>query len=170
MLSREEIVAVAVRLFAIFLAVQAIRLATQAISADSGVPISEFAVGIVLTVIFPFAAAVLLWLFPLSIASTLLPINKNKESLFSNSNTNSILEAGCILIGLWFLASALTDTFYWVVILIVSIRGDYGIEDLRTVDIANIIATGVQIFVSLSLILGYRRILSAINSLRFKGI
>lgn len=168
MLSREDIVAVAVRLFAVFLAVQAIRLIAQAISADSGVTSGDFALGILITVIFPFMAAVLLWLFPLSIASTLLPIDKNKASLSINSNP--ILETGCILIGLWLFASALTDTFYWVVILIVTIRSDFEFSDIPTEDIANMIATGVQIFVALYLLLGYRSILNALNSLRSKGI
>ncbi|WP_339414559.1 hypothetical protein [Pseudomonas sp. EA_35y_Pfl2_R5] len=168
MLSREEVVAVAVRLFAVFLTVQAIRLSVQAISADPGVPSGDLALGIMLTVIFPLAAAVLLWLFPLSIASTLLPINKGKAP--QSNNYQSILETGCILIGLWLLASALTDMFYWVVILIVAARSDIGFAVILTEDIANMIATGVQVFIALYLLLGYRSILNALNSLRSKGV
>ena len=168
MLSREEVVAVAVRLFAVLLTVQAIRLSLQAISAGPGVPSGDLALGIMLTVIFPLAAAILLWLFPLSIASTLLPINKGKTP--PSNNSQSILETGCILIGLWLFASALTDTFYWVVILIVAARSDTGFAVILTEDIANMIATGGQVFVALYLLLGYRSILNALSSLRSKGV
>lgn len=80
------------------------------------------------------------------------------------------LDVGCTLIGLWLLASALADAGYWTIILMAAAHSDWADGALATEDIANIIATVVQILVALWLLLGYRQILKVLHGLRSHGV
>ena len=71
---KEQIVGIAVRLFAVFLAIYALRYASGLIPylADSS-SYKISATFLFLIVLFPILAAILLWIFPLTIAAKLIP-------------------------------------------------------------------------------------------------
>lgn len=168
-MSREDVVVVAIRLFAIFLAVTALRFAVQAVGAPFDIPIGDLILGVALTVAVPLVAASLLWFFPVSIAAKLLPVMESPGTPIV-ANGAAALDVGCTLIGLWLLASALADAGYWTVILIAAAHNDWADGALATEDVANIIATVVQVFMALGLLLGYRQILKALHGLRSYGV
>lgn len=106
-MSREDILTVALRLFAIWLGMVAIQQVigaygwTGAGSDWAGERGWLIAVGLV-----PALVAVLLWYFPLTVASKLLPrLREPREALSANADV--LLDTGMILIGLWWLVSAL---------------------------------------------------------------
>lgn len=168
-MSREDIVVVAIRLFAIFLLITALRFAAQAIGAPFDIPIGDLIWGIALTAAVPLVAAVLLWFFPSSIATKLLPVMESPGTPIS-ANGATALDVGCTLIGLWLLASALADAGYWTIILMAAAHNDWADGALATEDIANIIATLLQVLVALWLLLGYRQILKVLHELRSHGV
>lgn len=72
-MSREDILTVALRLFAIYLVIGALQLVGQASATDINLPTGSLIVAIILSIIFPLLIAALLWLLPLRIAAILLP-------------------------------------------------------------------------------------------------
>jgi len=164
-MSREDILTVALRLFAIYLLIGALQLVGQAFATDINLPTSSLIVAITLSVIFPLIVAVMLWCFPLRIAAKLLPVMSERPTTLS-TNTVPALEIGCILIGLWLLASSLSDTTYWVVTLIAALNNEWGLQIIPTQDLANMTATLMQLMLSVWLLLGYRGVLKFIQRLR----
>lgn len=168
-MSREDILAVALRLFAIYLVIGALQLVGQAFATNINISIGSLVLAITLSVVLPLVIAALLWLFPLAIAAKLLPV-KDKQHTSISVNTIPVLEVGCILIGLWLLASSISDLTYWVVTLIAAINNEWGLKILPIDDLASMTATVMQIVLSLWLLLGYRGVLKFIQHLRSREI
>jgi len=164
-MSREDILTVALRLFAIYLVIGALQLVGQASATDINLPTSSLIAAITLSIIFPLLIAALLWLLPLHIAAILLP-GVNERSTALSTNTVPALEIGCILIGLWLLASSLSDTTYWIATLIAALNNEWGLQVIPMQDLASMAATLVQLALSAWLLLGYRGILKVIRRLR----
>jgi Kef-type K+ transport system membrane component KefB len=120
--SREDYVAIAARLFAIFLGFKAlvqIPLVAQALSQDHSVAL-PWLFGLVLAMALLICA--FLWFFPLTVARKLLPVMKEPRS--DQAMSASIgLSLGLTLIGVWFLAQGVIDSVYWLA-LIVRIKQD----------------------------------------------
>jgi len=164
-MSREDILTVALRLFAIYLVIGALQLVGQASATDINLPTSSLIAAIILSIIFPLLIAALLWLLPLHIAAILLP-GANERPTALSTNTVPALEIGCILIGLWLLASSLSDTTYWIVTLIAALNNEWGLQVIPMQDLASMAATLVQLVLSAWLLLGYSGILRVIRRLR----
>ena len=110
---KEQIVGIAVRLFAVFLAIYVLRYASGLIPylADSS-SYKISATFLFLIVLFPILAAILLWIFPLTIAAKLIPNIKAKEPTKSLDSGEIELVAFSVL-GLWVLTTAIPDIFHW---------------------------------------------------------
>lgn len=168
-MSREDILTVALRLFAIYLVIGALQLMGQASATDIDIPTGSLIVAIILSIIFPLLIAALLWLLPLRIAAILLPgINQQHTTL--SSGTAPALEIGCILIGLWLLASSLSDSTYWVITLIAALNNEWGLQIIPISDLASMAATLMQLVLSAWLLLGYRGILKFVRRMRSREI
>jgi hypothetical protein len=164
-MSREDILTVALRLFAIYLVIGALQLVGQASATDINLPTSSLIAAITLSIIFPLLIAALLWLLPLHIAAILLP-GVNERSTALSTNTVPALEIGCILIGLWLLASSLSDTTYWIATLIAALNNEWGLQVIPMQDLASMAATLMQLALAAWLLLGYSGILRVIRRLR----
>jgi hypothetical protein len=168
-MSREDILTVALRLFAIYLVIGALQLVGQASATDINLPTGSLIVAIILSIIFPLLIAALLWLLPLRIAAILLPgINQQHTAL--STGTVPALEIGCILIGLWLLASSLSDSTYWVITLIAALNNEWGLQIIPMQDLASMAATLMQLGLSAWLLLGYRGILKFVRRLRSREV
>ena len=168
-MSREDILTVALRLFAIYLVIGALQLVGQASATDINLPAGSLIVAIILSIIFPLLIAALLWLLPLRIAAILLPgINQQHTAL--STGTVPALEIGCILIGLWLLASSLSDSTYWVITLIAALNNEWGLQIIPMQDLASMAAALMQLGLSAWLLLGYRGILKFVRRLRSREV
>lgn len=168
-MSREDILTVALRLFAIYLVIGALQLVGQASATDINLPTGSLIAVITLSIIFPLLIAALLWLLPLHIAAILLPSIDPRPTALS-TQTVPALEIGCILIGLWLLASSLSDTTYWVVTLIAALNNEWGLRIIPMQDLASMAATLLQLGLSVWLLLGYRGILRFVRCMRSREI
>jgi hypothetical protein len=166
-MSREDIVAVAVRLFAVFLAVTAVRFAYYALTAPD-LRTDGLAVALLFTAIFPLVAATFLWVFPLSLSHKLLPAMRTPTTPLT-FESQPLMEVGCTILGLWLLAVAFSDALYWSTYLYASSRQG-AFHTPSPDDMGAIIATLGELVIGLWVLFGYRGIVGAIRRFRTTGV
>lgn len=152
-MSREDVVAVAVRLFSIFLVLGALRqlpgtIALFSLDMDRGL--------VALTLLLLLLGAlvgVLLWFFPLSVARRLLPVMREPRSEQS-MDARVALTVGLTLIGVWVLAYALVDVAYWLTLFVRTRHPGAVYFEWSHEQVANVVATLVELLVAIWLIFG----------------
>jgi len=115
--SREDYVAIAARLFAVYIgfkAVVQIPIIVQTLSHDQGV---AWAWLFALFLLVSLAICAVLWFFPLTIARNLLPVMTEPRSEQAISASIG-LSLGLTLIGVWILAQGAIDSAYWLTLLV----------------------------------------------------
>lgn len=165
-MSREDIVAIAVRLFAIFLAIYVLRTLSGFVQFTSEMTFDAKAIIASVAMVGAMAGAVvLLWFFPLSVARKLLPVMKEPRSE-SNAGVDTLFALGLILMGLWLLANAIIDGFYWASLLLAMRAAGMMHLELVPEQKAAIFTTVVEMVVAVFLILGSTGIRNTIYRLR----
>ena len=152
-MSREDFVAVASRLFALyllFLNIRSIPAALQMLSQPEGAGWATV-YALLLAGLFLFTA--FLWFFPLTIARKLLPVMREPRS-DTALDSSAALSIGITLIGLWFLADAISSASFWLTLLVRTTQVDTTNFEWTPEQISKMVSTGVQLVVSLFLLLG----------------
>ena len=167
-MSREDIVAIASRLFAVFLVVTTVRLTAPLIQP------SEFFSSTGQLLLFLFAlilpalvVAALLWFFPLSVARKLLPVMREPRTAVSPT-FQTALELGLTLIGFWVLATAISDSIYWIVLFLHIYNSAVPVE-IDVSQKASLVATGAQLLLGFWLVLGSSGLANLVTRLRYSG-
>ncbi len=152
-MSREDLIAVAARIFAVFLLVTVARSFPSAIALlDQGEPRpSLILVGLVLA--SSAAVCAVLWFFPLTIARKLLPAMSEPRSETSMSGSVA-LSVGLILLGVWVLAYALPDAIYWATLFVLTRQADAAYFEWGQEQIASIATTVAELALAVWLIFG----------------
>ncbi len=158
-MSREDIVAVASRLFAVCLLVSCIRFAAGAISTDEPYAL------LVISCVPLLAIAAVLWFFPLTVARRLLPVMKESRPCVDPASRTA-LELGLTLIGFWILSRALIDLLYWIVLIAQMHRAQVPLE-LTMDQVANAVATVAEIALGFWLLLGSRGVINLFHRIRY---
>jgi hypothetical protein len=161
-MSREDFVAIAVRLFAIYLLLGVIKHVFGVFSQNQGVTgVIPFA----LVLIVGLFICALLWYFPLIVARKLLPVMREpcSEQALDSSLAMSV---GLTLIGVWIMGDGLMRAGYWLS-LFVLIHGDTMYFKWSHQQIASMIATVVQIAIAAWLIFGSSGIKRLIDRYRY---
>lgn len=166
-MSREDIIAVASRLFAFFLLVVAVRSGSL-VFAVSNIDTGSLALTIVAGVIVPLAVAGLLWFFPLGVARKLLPVMRTEGATLSTDRAG-LMEVGCTVLGLWLLASGLSQGLP-LGLYLVAIEAQGYRELLSSGHIAPIGEALIEVIIALWLLLGYEGVIGAIRRFRMAGI
>ncbi len=166
---KEQIVGLAVRLFAIFLLIYTVRYLSDYIHVLMG---ESYFKGnttplIILTLI-PFIIVVLLWFFPLKVATRLIPKIENTEPAVQLGN-NEIEHIALSLLGVWVLASAIPDIFYWTTFAYMIKSSGMVLGVLRPENVGNIVATISEIIIGIWLIVGSKGIVGIVRRLRYAG-
>ncbi len=165
-MSREDWIAIASRLFAVFLLVMVARSFPSAIaliSQDEPKP-SMALVAMVLGA--SLLACAVLWFFPLTIARKLLPVMKEPRS-DSPMGESVALSVGLTLIGIWVLASALPNAVYWGSIYLTLQQFDEGAFQWGPEQISGIATTIAELILSVWLIFGSTGIRRLIERFRY---
>jgi hypothetical protein len=152
-MSREDVIAVAVRIFAIFLLVSVVRTLPGAIALIDQVEPKPSLALVALVSVLGLALCAWLWFFPLTVARKLLPAMREPRSETAMDGSVA-LTVGLTLLGIWVLSHALPDAIYWVTLFLLSRRIDAGHIDWQNDQIANILATAGQLALALWLIFG----------------
>lgn len=164
-MQKEQIVGLAVRLFAIFLVVYTLRHVSGLLPyAGESSPNNVSFLFIGLFTICPLLAAALLWFFPLTVAAKLLPPAATSTPPPTAALENKGAEDVAwyfSLMGLWVLTTAIPDIFYWVTI-------TYHIEDaaFSSQNKGNMAATLSQLILGFWLLFGSRGWVGIIRRIR----
>lgn len=123
-------------------------------------------IALVYMLVFLIIACVL-WFFPLTIASVILPTDDNNLSKL-NIDNNSFLEIGIILIGVYYLFYAASDAFYWLFLVLVAnhLAQDQANFPLSADQWAGIVVTIFEFFFALYLVFKTKGIANLILRLR----
>jgi hypothetical protein len=168
-MSREDLIAVAVRLFAVFLVILSVRQIPGVVAAvQPGSDFADAAVAMIVMLCVPIALAALLWFFPLSVAAKLLPRDRESRPRLS-SDAELLLDTGLFLLGLWLLALGLSDAFYWTAHILMSNAGGVGFGSFSPEMRASVYGTVFEIAVALWILLKGPGIVGAIRRLREAG-
>lgn len=166
-----QVVAVFLRLLAVVWFLYTLNHAHWAfayLGGSPGLPINMPAVWI--TAIAQLCACAVLWFFPVSIASKLLP----SYSLSAEPGNPNRLEEwqtlGVICIGLWGLSRAIPAATYWVTLMNLSFSGDAAVSELSSDQKAGMVATGVEILIGAWLLLGAKGIAALLFRMRTAGV
>lgn len=168
-MNKEQVVGIAVRLFAIFLGLYTLWQVSSLLPLISNPPPNNFS----LTFIFLMAApliltAMLLWRFPLIVAAKIIPDVRMK-------NPATPLDAGSIgvvafsVMGLWVLATAVPDIVYWFIFIYRTKSVDIGDPTLSPANIAGLVSTIVELVIGFWLLFGSKGILGLIRLARYAG-
>ncbi len=165
---KTEFVAIGVRLFAIALAIYSIKNFPgmyMYFDSQNDQSAANLYAGLF---VFMLLLAALLWHFPLSVASKIIPETGNNETTVSWSEKD-LLTVGLILIGVYLFYYVISDAIYWLYVL--NIAQSYtGMEiELNSDQKARIYSTAVEFILSLSLIIGAKGISNAVWYLRHAG-
>lgn len=152
-MSREDVIAIAVRLFAIFLLITVVRSFPSAIAliGQEGPKPSLVLVGLVS--VCSLALCAFLWFFPLTVARKLLPTMREPRSETAMSGSVA-LSVGLTLLGVWVLAYALPDAIYWTTLLLLSRQVDGEYFDWGNEQIAHMVTTLAELVFAVWLIFG----------------
>lgn len=172
-MSREDWIAIASRLFALYLAVTLLRSVPPAVAflQQVGLEQAGWTDSYIPTAVVLLSGAVLcvlLWVFPLTIGRRLLPVMKEPRSE-SRLCPSTTLSLGLTLVGIWMLATAIPDTVYWAAFVYAkqNIMGDH--YPLEPDQLAAIWATAAEWTLALCLIFGSTGIRRLIEHWRFAG-
>lgn len=169
MLSREDVVAITTRLFAVFLVIYTLRTSgaiLQLLPQEGagphlvGAALANAAIGV--------TTAALLWFFPLTIARKLLPVLHEPRPPLSASGQD-IEDTAIFVLGLWVLAGAIPDAAYWGLFLQQVNQPGFAELTLPPEQFAAIVTTGVELVLGLWLVFGARGLIGAIRRLRAAG-
>lgn len=146
-------VAIGVRLFSIFLLLGALRqlpgtVALFALDVDKSLVVLGMAM-----LLLGALVAVLLWFFPLTVARRLLPVMREPRSEQA-MDASVALTVGLTLIGIWLMATALADATYWFTLFLRTRQAGAGYYEWSHEQVANVIATGVQVLIAAWLVFG----------------
>lgn len=165
-MNREDIVAVLVRLFAVYMLFVVIRTVPALAGApvDSGGASATFAIAASLVATGLFTA--LLWFFPLTIARKLLPAATESPAGVALDARTTWSLAICAL-GLWVLTGALTDAFYWVVFFIRNREVGLELAQFSPGEQAGMAATLVELVLGVVLTFGSSGLQALLFRLRY---
>lgn len=168
-MTRHELLVVTIRLFAIALVLYTIRGFPTSLDALSVGPETPVTSTLVVTVhLALLLVAVALWKFPAGVAALILPTSGAGTPGISWSQ-ESVVETASIVIGLFYLAYAVSDLIYWFSFCVAWSKLEPGTFHLDASQWAGIITTIFEVVIALYLILGSRGVARLVRITRYGG-
>lgn len=166
---KEQVVGIAVRLFAIFLGLYTLWQVSSLLPLISSQPSNNFSLTFILLMAAPLIiAAILLWRFPLVVAARIIPDVRTKKPV-TPLDAGSIGAVAFSVMGLWVLATAVPDIVYWITFIYRTKSADIGNPTLSPANIAGLVSTIVELVIGFWLLFGSRGILGLIKLARYAG-
>jgi hypothetical protein len=164
-----QIVAIAVRLFAITLIFGALRYVARwgpYVGDEEGRFLWVF--GISLTA-FTLIIALLLWKFPNAVARRIVPRFADDGSAHSWT-VDELYGCGFVLLGVYFLFYSVSDGIFWAMHLVSLSRDKLGLVQHTDADTFSIVITGLEISASIAVIIGARGLTNLVFRLRYGNV
>lgn len=169
-MTKRELLTVAIRLFAIGLALSIVRSIPGTALAFESSQVEPSAGPWLVAASYALAVAVALicWRFPLAVAALLLPKADASVELVPWSQQSAV-ETGTIIIGVFYLYYAASDLVYWMAFWVAYTNYEDAIAPISPDQWASIVTTVFEVVLAVGLVLGARRIASVIQSVRHAG-
>ncbi len=164
-MSREDMIAIATRLFAIYLLFNILHQIPSTVSMAFADDAPFWPIVFGASLLAGFVLCALLWTFPLTIARRLLPVMRTPQTSLA-LDSRMALTVGISLMGLWLLASAVLDATYWGTIWIHAKRLNYGPIHFAPDQWAGIAVTVAEFVLALVLLIGTNGLRTVIEKLR----
>ena len=169
-MTRRDILVVTVRLFAVAIVLYTVRGFPTSLAALNFAPAetpvtSTFVVGVHVALILIAAA---LWKFPNGVAAMLLPSSAAEETTFPWSQ-DKVIETASVVIGLFYLAYALSDLIYWFSFFVAWSKLEPGAFHLNAEQWAGIITTIFEVGLALYLVFGSQGVVRLVRATRYAG-
>lgn len=163
----EHIVAVAVRLFAIVVAIFALRngVSSGPYFYQQGWHITSYAYISLMALLVLFA--VYLWFFPLSVTNKLLSFKKKDEVEDQTVSYEQIQFVAFTILGIYLLFHVVSDIVYWAVIFTVSMRDSNIPVEISLDQKGQMFATVIEFIFVIYLLLGANGIIKLFHRLRY---
>ena len=128
----QQLVATAIRLFAVWLAISGVSLLSSITAATgAGLPNEGHTVAAVLFIgSIYLAAALALWLFPMVVAGSIIPRTKYTDQL--SAQPRQLAEVGCALLGVWLLAKSVPSVVWLVLRAFIIVDGSSSFSALNS--------------------------------------
>ena len=163
----EYIVAVAIRLFAIVIAISALRniVTSGPYFYQQGWQITSYAY-ISLMVLLVFLS-LYLWFFPIAITKKLLSFQKLPGTENQSASYEQIQAVAFTTLGIYLLFYVVSDVVHWATILFISFRDSSIPIGLSIDQKAQMVATVIELIFVLYLLLGTNGIINLLHRLRY---
>ncbi len=168
-MSREDLVAIASRLFAVFLLVTTARSIPSAAALLPQGDYGPYIALVAVVLLGAIAICALLWFFPLTIARKLLPVMKEPRSEEAMSSS-AALSVGLTLLGVWVLAYAVPDAIYWITRFLLIRRMQVEHYAWGPEEIASIVTTLAELALAAWLVFGSSGIKRLIHRFRYGAL
>ncbi|MES9971576.1 MAG: hypothetical protein ABW092_16205 [Candidatus Thiodiazotropha sp.] len=168
-MSKEEITAIAVRLFAIALAIYGLNNLPGMIAYFDQEQIQGAVYAFTGIIVLILIIALLLWYFPVFIAAKIIP-KSSQSNTATQWNREELLSTGIIIIGIYFLFYVVSDIIYWFYIWKYSISFEGTPIEMNTHQLASIFATVGELFIVIMILFGSKGIANFITKLRYAGV
>lgn len=164
---KEEIVGLAVRIFALYLVLTAVTgLGTFIAFNETGLPGTMPRAAMVAVVAIPLALALLLWFFPLTVAHKLLP-PMTADAAPTRLGPGEYQVVAFSVLGMWVLAEQLPAMISWIGVAIY-VHGEEA--DLMTArEIGRLASTVAGLGIGFWLLFGARGLVGLLRSVRSAG-
>lgn len=167
-MTKEQVVGLAVRLYAVFLLIYGIRTVPGLVRLSE---VGQFPLQAWLYIgiyIFLFlVCAVLLWYFPVTIARKILPLDDRKPEEKPVTASDIELIAYSIL-GLWVLSRAVPDMIYWIMT-ISALPSEVHTIDVSQRWYAAIVSTGFEMAIGIWFLFGAKGLRGLLRRLKYAG-
>lgn len=164
-----HLLAVIVRIFAIFLTFRTLNEAMQVVLSFNQQGWVELSYSYIIYPIITLFFSLYLWFFPMTVAKRILPYKEYKSIEFDGLSYEKLFVVAVTILGLYFFYDSLVNLFYWVYLWITYFGDTQGRLIISIEQKGGTIATVAELILSLILILRTKKLISFFKWLRYSG-
>ena len=163
----EQILAVAVRLFAIALGIYLLHMLKGYPALIAGKQFDFAALTYLVTMICLGIVAILLWKFPVVVAKGIGGFTLQNQKEVTTLKYEELLQIGLIVLGMYLLFNVISDLSYWLLVGLLITRDHESNVVLLAGDKASIVATFIELAFVMVLLLGNKNLAKIFRRLRY---
>ncbi|MBL1432499.1 MAG: hypothetical protein COB94_003520 [Gammaproteobacteria bacterium] len=162
-----HMIALAVRLFSVFLFLISIRTFSGLswIVGDADALANNWIY--VAAAFSTLCMAIILWKFPLTIAGKICPV-KHENTSHESLSMDELYTLGFVILGIYLLFYVLSDALYWIIFMVSSNRNTGNYEFITIENQASMITTFAEFVIAIFLIFGANGLSKIILKFRYK--
>jgi hypothetical protein len=163
----EQILAVAVRLFAIALGIYLLNMLKGYAALVAGKQFDFATLTYLVTMLCLGILAILLWKFPVVVAKGISGFSLQGEKEITTLKYEELLQIGLIVLGMYLLFNVISDLSYWLIVGLLIARDHQSGYVLLAGDKASIVVTFIELAFVMVVLLGNNKLAKIFRRLRY---